>query len=116
MVSCGAMDGAASAATTRSRTKAPPQSARTRVRRARPAGFAVDAAGAGSARADAGIEDAIEQVDAEIDHDEEHGGEEDRALHDRVVTIVDRLNGEPPDARPREHGLGHDGAAQQRAE
>src|SRR5882672_4743025 len=98
---------------TSSDTKAPPANASRRVRRERPTGAAVGAAGASSAGADAGIEDAIEQVDEEVDHDEEDGREEDRALHHGIVAVVDRLDREPPDARPREHGLGHDGAAQQ---
>src|SRR5437867_3734004 len=114
MGSCGAIAGAASATTISSKTNAPPPSASARVRRERPAAVAV--AAASSAGADPGIEDAIEQVDAKVDHDEEHRGEEHRALHDGVVAVVDRLDGEPPDARPREHRLGHDGAAQQRAE
>src|SRR5512145_685522 len=76
--SCGAIAGAASAATTSSRTNAPPPSAIQRVRRAR-------VAGAVSARADAWIEEAIDQIDTEVDHDEQDGGEEHRALHDGIV-------------------------------
>src|SRR5206468_3538095 len=85
-----------------------PPAASPRVRRAR--------LGAGSARADARIEEAIEQVDAEVDHDEQHGRDEHGALHDRIVAIVDRLDREPSDAGPGEHGLGDDGAAKQGAE
>ena len=69
-----------------------------------------------SAGADAGIEDAIDEVDEEVDHDEHERGQEDGALHHRVVAVVDRLHREPADARPREHGLGDDRAAQQGAE
>src|SRR5437867_12529271 len=100
--------GAASAATTRSATNTAPPAASPRVRRAR--------LGAGSARADARIEEAIEQVDAEVDHDEQHGRDEHGALHDRIVAIVDRLDREPSDAGPGEHGLGGDGAAKPGAE
>src|SRR6266850_5314497 len=116
MGSCGAISGAASAVTISSTTNAPPPSAMTRVRRARLAWTAGAATGASSARADAGIEEAIDQVDAEVDHDEEHGGEEHGALHDGVVAVVDGLDREPSNARPREHRLRHDGPAEQRAE
>src|SRR3989454_321035 len=114
--SCGAIRGAANAVTTSSSTNAPPPSAIQRVRRARLERTAVTSAGASSARADTGIEESIDQVDAEIDHDEEHGGQEHRALHDRVIAVVDRLDREPPDARPREHRLRHHGPAEQGAE
>src|SRR6266540_4448736 len=114
--SCGAITGAASAVTTSSKTNTPPPSAIRRVRRTRLGRTAGAAPAARSARADAGIEEAIDQVDAEVDHDEEHGGQEHRALHDGVVAVVDRLDREPSDARPRKHGLRHDGAAEQRAE
>src|SRR5215472_472446 len=108
MGSAGAISGAATAATIKSATNAAPPAASARVRRAR--------LGAGSARADARIEEAIDQVDAEVDHDEEHGRDERGALHDRVVAVVDRLDREAADARPGEHRLGHDGAAEQGAE
>src|SRR5213594_1454650 len=112
--SCGAITGAAIAVMTTSRTNTPPPSAIRRVRRPRLGRTA--AAGSPSARADAGIEEAIDQVDAEVDHDEEYGGQEHRALHDGVVAVVDRLDREPSDARPRKHRFRHDGAAEQRAE
>src|SRR6266478_6327755 len=110
--SCGAITGAASAVTTSSKTNTPPPSAICRVRRPRLG----RTPGARSARSDAGIEETIDQVDAEVDHDEEHGGQEHRALHDGVVAVVDRLDREPSDARPRKHRFRHDGAAEQRAE
>src|SRR5580765_1090705 len=109
MGSAGAITGAASAARIKSATNTAPPTARPRVRRAR-------LAGACSARADARIEEAIDQVDAEVDHDEEHGGDEHGALHDGVVAVVDRLDGEPADTRPREDRLGDDGAAEQGTE
>src|SRR5207302_9871643 len=55
-----------------------------------------------------GVEDAVEQIDHEVDHDEDDRGEEDRALHDRVVTVVDGLDGEAADPRPGEDRLGDD--------
>src|SRR5262245_7865576 len=108
MGSAGAISGAATAAAIKSATNAAPPAASARVRRAR--------LGARSARADARIEEAIDQVDAEVDHDEQDGRDEHGALHDRVVAVVDRLDGEAPDARPRKHRLGDDGPAEQAAE
>src|SRR5262245_39721180 len=82
------------------RAPAPPRSGAARP--------AIASAGTG-----AGIEEAIEQVDGEVDDDEGDGREEDRALHDRIVAVVDRLNRQAADAGPREHGLGDDGTAEQ---
>src|SRR5207247_177056 len=93
-----------------------PPPAASRAVRCRSRGRATAAATTRSAGADAGIEDAIEHVDGEVDDDEERGRDEDDALHDRVVAVVDRLDGEPAHPRPREHGLGHDGAAEQGSE
>src|SRR5437867_706536 len=80
----------------RTRTKATPASVTHGTRRPCRRGHAV---GAGNAAAsvgtDAGIEEPIDQVDGEVDHDEHERGEEDRALHDGVVAVVDRLHGEP---------------------
>ena len=53
---------------------------------------------------------------ARLVHDEERGGQQHHALDHRVVAIVDRLDGEAADARPREHGLGHHRAGEQAAE
>src|SRR5712691_44167 len=97
------------------KTKAPPATTKRSVRRRCRSG-AVAGAATRSTDADAGIEDAIEHVDGEVDHDEERGRDEDHALHDRVVAVVDRLDGQAPHARPREHRLGDDGAAEERAE
>src|SRR5439155_1176506 len=113
--SCGASHGAATATRASTRTNTPPPAA-SRAVRWRSRGRATVAATTRSAGADAGIEDAIEHVDGEVDDDEERGRDEDDALHDRVVAVVDRLDGEPAHPRPREHGLGHDGAAEQGAE
>src|SRR5712664_3648158 len=96
-------------------TKTAPAATRRRVRRATRPPRAVSA-GAASAGTDTGIEEAIHQLDAEVEADEEHGRQEHHALHDRVVAVVDRVDGEPADARPREHRLGHHRAAEERAE
>src|SRR5262245_40535581 len=101
------MRGAASATTTSARTNTPPPSAIHRVRRARLTRAGAPATASGCASA--GIEEAIDQVDAEVDHDEEHGREEHGALHDGIVAVVDRLDREPPDSGPREDRLRHDG-------
>src|SRR2546427_5227560 len=114
--SCGAITGAASAVTTSSKTNTPPPSAIRRVRRPRLERTVAAPAGPTSDRADAGIEETIDQVDAEVDHDEEHGGQEHRALHDGVVAVVDRLDRQPSDGPPRKQPFPHDGAAQHPAE
>src|SRR4051812_26797005 len=96
--SCGASSGAATAIRKSAATNASATAANHGTRRR----------GAASAGTETGIEDAIEHVDEEVHHDEGGSGEEHRALHDRVVAVVDRLNGEPSDAGPREHRLGDD--------
>src|SRR6267142_1219316 len=74
------------------------------------------AATATSAGAGARIEEAIEEVDREVDGDEHHCRDEHGALDDRVVAVVDGLHGQPADAGPGEYRLGHHRAAQERAE
>src|SRR5512145_2300636 len=115
--SWGAIQGAAAATTISASTNRPPAMTSRRVRRA-PAPPRASAAGAAgtSAGPDAGIEEAIDHVDQEVEDDEEHGGEEHHGLHDRVVAAVDRLDRQSPDPRPREDGLGDDGTAEQGAE
>src|SRR5262249_60618785 len=97
------------------RTKTPPPTT-SRAVRWRSRGRASVAATTRSAGADAGIEDAIEHVDGEVDDDEERGRDEDHALHDGIIAVVDRLDGQPSHSGPREHGLGDDGAPEERAE
>src|SRR5262249_237936 len=113
--SCGASHGAATATSASTRTKTPP-AATSRAVRWRSRGRASVAATIRSAGADAGIEDAIEHVDGEVDDDEERGRDEDHALHDGIIAVVDRLDGQPSHSGPREHGLGDDGAPEERAE
>src|SRR5215471_17175332 len=108
MGSAGAISGAAAAAAIKSATNTAPPAASARVRRVR--------LGARSARADARIEEAIDEIDEEVDRDEQQGRDEHGALHDRLAAVVDRLDREAADARPREHRLGDDGAAEQGAE
>src|SRR5438552_2317941 len=65
--------------------------------------------------ANARVEPAIEDVHEQIDQDEHDGDEQHAALHDRVVTLEDGRDGKAPHTRPREDGLGDDGAAQEKA-
>src|SRR5207245_10227369 len=65
---------------------------------------------------DAGIDEADDQVHQEVDAHDDEREEDDCALDDREVLIADRVDGERGHARPREHGLGGDGAAQQLTE
>src|SRR5215475_9018718 len=83
--SAGAIHGAATAVMISSSTNRAPPAASPRVRRARLG------AAARSARTDARVEEAIEQIDDEVDHDEQQGGDEYRALHHRIVAVIDRL-------------------------
>src|SRR5713226_8534206 len=83
------------------KTNTPPARTKRSARRRCRSG-AVAGAATRSTDADAGIEDAIEHVDGEVDHHEERGRDEDHALHDRVVAVVDRLDGQAPHARPRD--------------
>src|SRR5690242_12937025 len=115
--SCGASHGAATAIRASASTKRPPAMTSRRVRRApAPPRAAAASTATASTGTDAGIEDAIQEVDGEVEDDEQDGREEDRALHDRVVAVVDRLDGQPSDAGPREDRLRHHGAAEQGAE
>src|SRR3989475_10424516 len=98
-----------------SATNAAPAATSCRVRRATrpPRAASRPAASAGT---DTGIEEAIHQLDEEVEGDEEHGGQEHHALHDRVVAVVDRLDGEAAHSPPRGHCLRPQGAAEQLAE
>src|SRR5205809_7430018 len=97
-----------------SATNAAPAATSCRVRRATrpPRAASRPAASAGT---DTGIEEAIHQPDEDVEGDEEHGGQEHHALHDRVVAVVDPLDGEPARARPRAHRLRPPGVAEPRA-
>src|SRR5206468_3432991 len=83
--------------------------------RSRAAPGAAEASAVASRRvlgADAGIEDAVEQIDEQVDAHERERQDEDPGLDDGIVAHEDRLHGEPADARPGEDRLGHDGASQ----
>src|SRR6266849_2577679 len=70
-------------------------------------------AGAGSAVANAGIEPAVEEIDGEGDRHEQRRDEEDGALGERVVALIDGPEDEPADAGKGEDFLHHHGAAEQ---
>src|SRR5688500_6348444 len=102
MGSRGATHGAATATAASSSTKTPPATTNLWVRW-RSRGSATAAAASGSAGTDAGIEDAIDHVYDEIEHDEHRRRQEDARLHHRIIAVVDRLDRQPSDARPGEH-------------
>src|SRR5215813_12470740 len=58
----------------------------------------------------------IQQIDDEINAHEKYGGAEHRCLHNRIVAVIDPLNGQAADAWPGEHRFGDHRPAQQRAE
>src|SRR5437867_5434189 len=59
------------------------------------------------------VEIAVEQVHAQVAGEIEGTQHQHARLHDRVVARGDRLEDQPAQSRPREHGLGDDGAAQE---
>src|SRR5215470_1131157 len=70
---------------------------------------------AASAVADARVEPAVEDIDGEVDHHEQRGDEQDGALGQRVVALVDRPEDETADAGKREDLFHDHGPAQQDA-
>src|SRR5262249_11845374 len=113
--SCGASQGAVTATNASSTTNATPHATRRRVRRAtRPPRVA--SAGSASTATESRSGEAMRELDGVVDDDENDRGEEEHALHDRIVAVVDRVDRKAAEAGPREHGLGHDGGAQQRPE
>src|SRR2546430_4184467 len=70
----------------------------------------------GSAAAETGIEDRIEEIHDEVQHHERGGEEENHALHHRIVALEDRVEQEAPHTGQREDVLDHDDAAHDVAE
>ncbi len=96
-----------------------PPPARPRRQRREPARARApldEAHSAAPADADARIEDRVDEVDGEVDDDVAGGGDEDDALDQRVVPLVDRVDRQPPEAGDDEDLLGDDGPRDQRAE
>src|SRR3954471_8654421 len=66
--------------------------------------------------ADPGVEEGVDDVDDQVSEDEDHGDEEDDALHDGIVTIEDGPHQDAADAADGEDGFGDDGAAEQQSQ
>src|SRR5438309_4878406 len=66
-----------------------------------------------SAVTNAGIEPAVEKIDGEVDHHEEGRDEQDGALGQRVVALIDGPEDEAADTGKREYLLHHHGAAEE---
>src|SRR6266851_3712167 len=95
---CGASTDAKSAQSTRAARTPPANHGSCRLR-----------AGTTDPRIQVAVEHVHEEVAAEI----ERAQHEHARLHDRIVARGDRLEDQPPEPRPREHGLGDDGAAEE---
>src|ERR671919_1872230 len=61
-----------------------------------------------SAHPDARIEEGVRDVDEQVHEDEDDRNEEDSALENRVVAVLDRLREPRPHAGDGENGLGED--------
>src|SRR6266511_2529768 len=130
--SCGATTGAKTAASTKVSATSRPTTAsgmrRKRVRssRRRRARGLSSSAGAVSTKliasggptrdADARVQVRVEQVDGQVDDDVPGRRDEDDALEQRVVALVDRVDRQPPESGDAEDLLGDDGAGDQCAE
>src|SRR5271156_6252053 len=68
------------------------------------------------AQPDARIEPRVEQVNDEIGDDDQGGGEQDGAHHQRDIEIEDGFEREAAEAGPVEDGLGEDDAGEQTGE
>src|SRR5919109_2239475 len=66
--------------------------------------------------ANARVEHGVEQVDHKIYHHEKCRGDAHRRLHHWVVAVVDPLNRQTTDAKPRKNRLGDHRAAEQSPE
>src|SRR5438045_1974861 len=67
----------------------------------------------GAGTADPRVEVAVEHVDEEVPGEIERAEHQHARLHDRIIARGDRLEDQPPQPRPREHGFRHDGAAEE---
>src|SRR6266511_2640998 len=117
--SAGASHGAPAAATASTITTTSPVSAK-RFRRKRTQVSADSVAGAFvcilyerwplALPRDARVQRAVGEVHREIDEDESEGEHEHGALQEHVVAGEDRLDHQPPEARPRKDRFREDGA------
>src|SRR6266550_1148999 len=69
-----------------------------------------------SGMADSRIDDAVEQIDDQIDADHYRGHQQYAPLHDRIVARLNAVNQPVAHARPGKDGLGQDRAGQQQAD
>src|SRR6266446_1532175 len=67
----------------------------------------------GTGTPDPRVEIAVQHVHEEVARQVERAQHEHAGLHDRIVARGDRLEDQPSEARPGEHGLGDDGAAEE---
>src|SRR5207249_4193115 len=67
----------------------------------------------GTGTPDPRIEVAVQHVHEEVARQVERAQHEHAGLHDRIVARGDRLEDQSSEARPGEHGLGDDGAAEE---
>ena len=63
--------------------------------------------------ADPWIEQRVDHVDREVDHDVDEREQQDHGLDRRIVARQHRIDGQPAEARNREHAFGDDDAADQ---
>src|SRR5438034_11479628 len=110
--SWSASHGASVAASTSNRTSARPIRARRFFRKRSHASMRRPRS---ALSADAGIEEAVREIDDQVDDDEGQREDEHRALEQDVVAGEDRLNHETAEPRPREDRLDQDGAAHELA-
>src|SRR5215208_7718839 len=66
--------------------------------------------------AHAWVEECVQDVHQEVHEDDGQRRDQHGALHDRQVALLDRVEGEAPDPRDVEDGLGQDGTAEEDAE
>src|SRR4051794_13320796 len=62
--------------------------------------------------ADPRIDEAIGEIDEQVDHDDDARDQHDAALEGRIIAPVDRFDEPFADARPGEDRFGEDGAGQ----
>src|SRR4029078_7774861 len=63
--------------------------------------------------ADPRIDEAIGEIDEQVDHDDDARDQHDAGLEGRIIAPVDRFDEPFANSRPGEDGLGEDGAREQ---
>src|SRR5216684_4218696 len=90
----------------------PSRSARIAAKRGAGGGRRMTSAGmvmASALQPDARVDHGVKDVDEQVDDDDHRAAQDDDALDDREIAEGDALIEQPPDARPGEHDLHHDG-------